>query len=172
MGRRKFYCDGQAGISENPPSLVCLAEAVDLSDFERDVLLLAASVELDPSFGDLFAAASGNAAFRLPTFALAMTVLDDPAWDAMAPHRPLRYLNLIELRGADGIVSAPLSVPERVVNFIKGLNHLDAVLGALVTAFDVDPTVRPAVSQQGSTRNAGYSTMKNESPANRSSSNA
>jgi ATPase family associated with various cellular activities (AAA) len=135
---------------EARPALDQLGELIGLSAFEREVLVLASAVELDPSFAELFARAAGNVACRYPTFALAMSMStsEDAAWDAMTPHRPLRYLNLIEVRGGEGIVSAALSVPERVVNFLRGLNHLDAAIASRSTSLDVSPDVFPAASQE------------------------
>src|SRR5262249_45976682 len=49
-----------------PPALVSLAERTGLSRFERDVLLLCAAVELDPSIRVLCAAAHGSEAMPYP----------------------------------------------------------------------------------------------------------
>ena len=68
-----------------PPALVALAQRTGLSRFERDVLLLCAATELDPSIRGLCADVHGNDAMAYPTFALALTVLPDPAWEALAP---------------------------------------------------------------------------------------
>ena len=65
-----------------PPALVSLAQRTGLSRFERDVLLLCAATELDPSIRGLCADVHGHEAMTYPTFALALTVLPDPAWEA------------------------------------------------------------------------------------------
>ena len=130
LARQADQLAGQAP----PPELVTLAARVGLSRFERDVLLLCATAELDPSVRGLCAAAHGNEAMTYPTFALALTVLPDPAWDALTPHGPLRTWRLIEVSQARGeaLVSAPLRTDERIVNYLKGIDHLDARLRALV----------------------------------------
>ena len=117
-----------------PPALVTLAARLGLSRFERDVLLLCATAELDPSVRGLCAAAHGNEAMTYPTFALALTALPDPAWDALTPDGPLRTWRLIEVSQARGeaLVGAPLRTDERIVNYLKGIDHLDARLRALV----------------------------------------
>jgi hypothetical protein len=117
-----------------PPALVSLAERTGLSRFERDILLLCAAVELDPSIRGLCAAAYGNEAMPYPTFALALSVLPDPAWDATAPDGTLRAWRLIEVSRpwGESLISAPIRTDERIVNYLKGLDHLDARLRALV----------------------------------------
>ncbi len=117
-----------------PPALVALAQRVGLSRFERDVLLLCAAVELDPSVRGLCADVHGNDAMAYPTFALALTVLPDPAWEALAPQGLLREWRLIEINRpwGESLISSPLRTDERTVNHLKGLDHLDARLHALL----------------------------------------
>ena len=117
-----------------PPALVTLAERTGLSRFEHDVLLLCAATELDPSIRGLCAAVHGNQVMGYPTFALALTVLPDPAWEALSPDGVLREQRLIEVDRARGesLISAPLRTDERIVNHLKGLDHVDARLHALL----------------------------------------
>jgi hypothetical protein len=116
-----------------PPALVTLGQRAALTRFERDILLMCAAAELDPSIRGLCAAAQGNPAMTYPTFALAMTVLPAPAWDALAPGGRLRDLRLIEVNRpwGESLISSPLRTDERIVNYLKGLDHLDARLSAL-----------------------------------------
>ena len=113
------------------PALIFLIQALGLSRFESQILLLCAAVEFDPSFSDLYARLQGKEATEsgseMPTFALALTVLEDPAWNALAPDGPLRYWRLIEIDqpGFQSLISSPLRADERVVGFLKGLNRLD-----------------------------------------------
>lgn len=125
--------DAAAG-SVPPPALVALAQRTGLSRFEHDVLLLCAATELDPSIRGLCAAVHGNDAMAYPTFALALTVLPDPAWEALAPDGALREQRLIEVdrpRG-ESLISSPLRTDERIVNHLKGLDHIDARLHPLL----------------------------------------
>jgi len=118
-----------------PPALVLLAERLGLSAFERDTVLLCAAAELDPATELLFASTQGGVARGFPTFSLALRVLDDPTWDALSPHRPLRYARLLEINqpGATPLTAAALRADERIVSFLKGLNVLDERVAALVT---------------------------------------
>ena len=117
-----------------PPALVTLAERTGLSRFEHDVLLLCAATELDPSIRGLCAAVHGNEVMGYPTFALALTVLPDPAWEALSPDGALREQRLIQVDRVRGesLISAPLHTDERIVNHLKGLDHVDARLHPLL----------------------------------------
>ncbi len=123
-----------AAQSTPPPALVSLAQRVGLTRFERDVLLLCAAAELDPSVRVLYADVHGNEAMTYPTFALAMTVLPDPAWEALSPEGALREWRLIDIHRpwGESLISSPLRTDERIVNHLKGLDHLDARLNALL----------------------------------------
>jgi hypothetical protein len=123
-----------------PPALLLIAERLGLSAFERDTLLLCASAELDPATESLFAAVQGGPARAFPTFSLALRVLDDPTWDALSPHRPLRYARLLEINqpGATPLTAAALRADERIVNFLKGMNILDERVAALVMPVAAD----------------------------------
>src|SRR3982751_5729480 len=76
---------------EPPPALVILSERLGLSRFEQQVLLLCAAVELDTRIATLCARAQDDMNKSYPTFALALSALDEPTWDALSPQRPLRY---------------------------------------------------------------------------------
>lgn len=135
-----------------PPALIQLQRIFGLSAFERDTLLLAAAPEFDPGLPALCVDALGMTASPYPTFALALMALDDPAWDAIAAHRPLRHARLIEIARATGaaLTASPLRAEDRAVNFLKGPNVLDERLTTLVSlvpagrANDLAPSQRAA----------------------------
>jgi hypothetical protein len=54
-------------------------------------------MELDSEVAALCAQANRSPHQPYPTFALAMRLFDDPAWDVLSPERPLRYWRLIEV---------------------------------------------------------------------------
>ncbi len=128
-----------------PPALAAIARAFGLSVFERDVLLLCAAVEIDTRLPALCAAASGQPAV---TFALAMSLLDAPSWDVLSPARPLLYWGLVEPdRSAGcGLVVSPLRADQRIVNAIRGLDHLDERLLPVVEV--VTPVAVPLPASQ------------------------
>ena len=121
-----------------PPALRLLADACGLSTFERQTLLLCAAMEIDSGFGALCARAQGDPAKPYPTFAMALALLEEPSWEALAPERPLRALRLLEVgqSGSQPLIAAPLRIDERVAAFLKGLNYLDERLASLCTPVD------------------------------------
>ncbi|MFC5148209.1 ATP-binding protein [Streptomyces aureoversilis] len=136
----------RAAAADPPPALVSLGGLLGLSAFERHALLLCAAPELDPGFAELCAAAQGDPSLPCATFALALSVLPEPAWDVLSPYRGLRYWRLVDVDRAAGrtLVTSPLRADERIVNHLKGLDYLDERLESLVTL------VRPAPGGAGS----------------------
>ncbi len=128
-----------AETADPPPALVILGRRFGLSRFERDVFFLCAAMELDTRVPVLCARAQDDPQRNYPTFALAMALFDNPAWDVLSPERPLRYWRLLEVNplGAQSLVTSPLRVDERMVNYIKGLNYLDDRLSPMLVPFEV-----------------------------------
>jgi hypothetical protein len=114
------------------PALEAVAGAFSLSPFERDILLLCAGVELDREVAQLCAAAQGDPSCLYPTFGLALAVLPNPHWSALAPNAPLRRWRLIEPAIGPALTLAPLRIDERIMHHLAGISHLDERLAALV----------------------------------------
>ena len=134
-----------------PPPLVILSQRFGLSRFERETLLLCVAMELDSAAAALCAQANGNSQQAYPTFALALRLFDEPAWDVLSPERPLRYWRLLEVMqtGAQPLTTSPLRADERIVNYVKGLNYLDDRLIPLLTPLDMtDAEITLPPSQQ------------------------
>ena len=123
------------------PALVLLATRFGLSTFERDLSLLCVAMHLDTRMAELCASAQGDPSSRSPTFALALTLFDNPAWEALAPDRPLRFWRLVEVRGGplQPLTTSPLLADERIVNYCKGLNTPDGRLSELFVPFVFSP---------------------------------
>lgn len=117
-----------------PPALVLLSQRLGLSRFERDIVLLCTALELDTRIAGLCAQAQDNPARPYPTFALALSLFNEPAWEALSPERPLRYWRLIEINqpGSQPLTTSALRADERIVSYIKGLNYLDDRLSLLL----------------------------------------
>lgn len=124
----------QAESNEPPPALMILAHRLGLSRFEQQVMLLCAAMDLDPRIPSLCARAQCDPHKPYPTFALALTLFDEPLWNALSPQNPLRYWRLIEINqpGATPLTTSALRADERIVNYLKGLNYLDDRLAPLV----------------------------------------
>ncbi|MFD4584341.1 ATP-binding protein [Streptomyces sp. NPDC058434] len=112
--------------------LDALVDCFRLTAFERDVVLLAAAAELDPTTGSRCAAASGDPARAHPTFSLALAALHDPHWSALTPVSPLRRWRLVELDDETRLTTSRLRLDERVLHLLVGSPYLDARLHGLL----------------------------------------
>ncbi len=131
----------EAEKMDPPPALVILSQRFGLSPFERDLLLLCAAPELDTRIPELLAWAQEDPERKYPTFALALALFDDPAWDAISPEGQLRYWKMLEVDQSSGqpMISCQLRLDQRFVDYIKGLNYLDPILLPLTIPLDVRP---------------------------------
>lgn len=101
-----------------------------LTPTERGVLCLAAGAELDAALSDQIVKATSK---PQPDVSLAQVLFGAAGWDALCPAAPLRRCRLIEVVGAGPFLHRHLEVDERVLNFLMGLNYLDARLEGLVS---------------------------------------
>jgi AAA+ superfamily predicted ATPase len=115
-----------------PAAIDVVTELFGLSGFERDVLLLAAGVELDAELARACAQAQGSAQCAHATFALALGALEGGHWNALAPIAPLRRWQLLEIDDGPGITTGRLRIDERILHYLAGVNYLDPRLQALL----------------------------------------
>jgi hypothetical protein len=115
-----------------PAAIDTIANLFQLSAFEREVLLLAAGVEMDAQLAALCAQAAGYPQRPWATFGLALAALPNPHWSALAPPEPLRRWRLLETDDGGGLTSARLRIDERILHFIAGLNYPDHRLQPLL----------------------------------------
>ncbi len=141
-----------AETNEMPPAMTILSQRFGLSRFEQELLLLCAARDLDTRIDRLCARAQHDVTRNYPTFALALVMFDDPLWDALSPDRPLRYWNLIEVNqtGGQSLTSSALRADERVVNYLKGLNHLDDRVARLISPLPVQSEIAELPESQKS----------------------
>jgi AAA+ superfamily predicted ATPase len=121
-----------ASVMPFPSALQELAIAFNLSDFERDVLLLCAGMELQPNFDSLCAEAQGNGELSYPTFNLAMSALTAPHWSAISPDNPLRRWQLIEIVRGKTITHSALRINERILHYLIGVDCLDEAFKGII----------------------------------------
>lgn len=119
---------------EQPAAIDRLSQLFGLSAFERDILLLCAGAEMDSEIAVLCGTASGHSHPSSATFGLALSVLPEPHWSALAPGRPLRRFQLVNLAAGHGLTSAALRIDERVLHYLAGTNALDVRLETLLRA--------------------------------------
>jgi hypothetical protein len=136
--------------NEPLPALVLIKRRFGLSVFEQDVLMLCTAMELDTTIPAMCARAQDDAGKPFPTFALAMSLFNDPTWDAISGQRPLRYWRLIEINRMmnQPLITSPLRGDERIINFIKGLNYIDERIAKVSAPFNTVGEIVLPPSQQ------------------------
>jgi len=122
-----------------PGALDTICASFGLTPFERDVLVLAAAVELDPTTPARCAAASGDPRRPYPTFSLALAALRDPHWSALAPVAPLRHWSLVEPVDDGPLVTSRLRIDERVLHYLTGVRYLDVRLQGVARSVEPPP---------------------------------
>lgn len=127
--------------NDPPPALLILTQRLGLSHFDQQVLSLCVAMELDTQIASLCAQAQDDLSKPYPTFALAFALFDDPDWNALSPHAPLRHWRLLEINqpGVQPLTTAALGADERIVNYIKGLNYIDDRLTPLLDPIGTEP---------------------------------
>jgi hypothetical protein len=88
-----------------------------LSNFERNILLACAALELDSNFAALCGEAQGDRQRGL-TLHLLLTALPQAQWSAFTPDAPLRYWRLIELGTGTTLMQSPLRIDERILHYL------------------------------------------------------
>jgi hypothetical protein len=138
-----------ASTAKPKPAFLILADRFGLSAFEQNILMLCAAMELDTRIATLCAAAQNNPNRPFPTFALAMALFNDPSWDAVSPHRPLRAFRMVDVvqNGMTPFTQAPLRADERIVGFIVGIDEIDERFRPYLVPFDTPVTAESSVSE-------------------------
>ena len=122
-----------------------------LTPFERQLLVLAAAVELDGELAAL-AGALQHADDPHPTFGLALAALPDAHWDALAPRSPLRRRRLLELGAGPTLASRPLRLDERILHYLTGIHAWDERLEGLLRGSRRRPARTLAATPRGRAR--------------------
>ena len=108
--------------------LDALVTCFGLTAFERDLVLLTAAQELEPTAAARCAAACGDPERAHPTFSLALAALDEPHWSALPPVSPLRRWRILEPDDVSRLTTTRLRLDERILHFLLGSPYLDARL--------------------------------------------
>ena len=132
----------RAADTPEPAALGALVRCFGLTPFERELVLLLAAAELEPTTGSRCAAACGDPERAYPTFSLALAALGEPHWSALTPVAPLRRWRLVELDDETRLTTTRVRLDERILHFLAGSAYLDARLHGMlsrVTAPDALP---------------------------------
>jgi hypothetical protein len=126
---------GEQPITDIPPSinfgmsapsaLEQLCTIFNLTAFERNVLLLCAALEFDPSLGSLCGQVVGDMKIAYPTMILAMQVLPGADWSFWAVDASLRHWRLIQIEGGVTATQSPIRIDERIFHYLLGFRTQD-----------------------------------------------
>ncbi|MFE0189026.1 AAA family ATPase [Streptomyces sp. NPDC058989] len=145
-------------------TLDSLTSCFGLSPFEREIVLLAAAAELDPTTGARCAAASTDPGHTYPTFALALAALGDPHWSALTPVAPLRRWRLIDLDDETRLTTSRLRLDERILHFLVGSPYLDAKLHGLLRRTTAPGSLPPSYDTAAHRVAAGWAGAGPDAP--------
>jgi len=113
---------------DSPPAIEQLTDLFELSEFERDILLLCAGIEMDSKLATQCCEVQGRQQRPYATFGVALSALPAAHWSALTPLRPLRGYRLLEMESGYSFTSAPLRIDERILHYLAGVNFLDSRL--------------------------------------------
>jgi hypothetical protein len=112
------------------PAAIHVATLWALSAFERELLVVAAGIEIDSGLRSAVARAQGVAPERALglDFALALACLPAPHWDAVSLQGPLRRGGLLQVDTSGGLAHAQWRIDERVLHHLTGVAAFDPAL--------------------------------------------
>ncbi|WP_151769754.1 ATP-binding protein [Streptomyces abyssomicinicus] len=125
-------------------ALDALVDCFGLTAFERDLILLTAAEELDPTTAARCAAACGDPRRAYPTFSLALAALAEPHWSALTPVAPLRRWRIVETADESRLTTSRLLLDERILHFLLGSPYLDTRLHGRLRRVPVPDRLPPS----------------------------
>jgi AAA+ superfamily predicted ATPase len=135
------------------PTIEILGRLFRLTNFEKDVLLLAAAPDFDPVFERIFAYVQDDATRRYATTHLALSLLgetrelsaaSDSQWNAFTPESPLRRYRLLNPPARVSSKSLDeLRVEPRIRDYLVGINRVDEQVAPMLRNLEA-PSFVPA----------------------------
>ncbi|MER6090214.1 ATP-binding protein [Streptomyces bluensis] len=155
-----------AGVPDAAPAVAgpgtapldALAACFGLTPFERDLVLLTAAHELEPTTAARCAAACGDRERAYPTFSLALAALEEPHWSALTPVAPLRRWRIVELDDETRLTTSRLRLDERILHFLLDSPYLDARLHGHLRRVPVPDALPPSYDLAANRVAAGWTT--------------
>lgn len=132
--------EAKATSSQTSPELDRLSQLLNLSQFERQVLLLCVSAELEFSVLRLCAEAQKEIKKTYPTFTLAFALfpeLQSQHWRATKPTSPLRKWDLLRVQPELTLMTNSLKVSDWVTHYLLGESYLSQELIGLIHQLDI-----------------------------------
>lgn len=111
------------------PALEILCKKFNLSEFEKNILLLTAAVELDSRFFQLIGNINNSGQ---PSFSLAFSLFKNSHWNVLSNFSPLRYWKMIEIGNSAILTRAALKIDEHILHYITGIPYLHELLSIYI----------------------------------------
>lgn len=114
-------------------ALAQLCHCFNLSQFERDILLLCVGIEIEPNFSYLCAEAQKHSPTQnYPTLALALAVFPHSSWSVLSPQNPLQYWQLIQIEPEITLTQSSLTIDPRILCYLLGEPATDNSLTGII----------------------------------------
>jgi AAA+ superfamily predicted ATPase len=140
----KDFISNTARRNNFVPAIEILSKAFKLSEFEKDMLLLCAAVELDSETSRLCSKihhdSVGNNMDGIihPTFALGFAIFfRTNHWSALLPTSPLRRYQLLKFVNSHHQLSGPLvylpvMISEQIIHYLLGLAYSETEISGII----------------------------------------
>ncbi len=131
----KLFVNGKPFVS----NLDRLCRSFGLSNFERQVLLLAAARESDGDFARLCGLAYGNENMTFPSLYMALSVLPNSNWNICSLNSVLFRWELIRIvqNPTQPRNFQPITIDERIMDYLLGFSEIDRRLKQYVTLVEL-----------------------------------
>ncbi|TXE07848.1 ATP-binding protein [Gelidibacter salicanalis] len=123
-------------ISHRKPNLDVLVERCQLSEFEKNILLVCAGIELNSTYSQLISNIQGNPEAVYPSFNLLLSGFCSTHWDAISPISPLRKWDLIHFNSGTLLANQPMKIDEGILHYLTGFSFLEEQLASLIKRDD------------------------------------
>jgi hypothetical protein len=123
------------GIRDNmhrKPNLDILVQQFQLSEFEKNILLVCAGVELSSEYSQIISKIQGSAEAVYPSFNLLLAGFCTSHWDAISPNSPLRKWDLIHFSAGTLLANQPMRIDEGILHYLTGFSFLEAPLSSVI----------------------------------------
>lgn len=108
-----------------PFALDSLCRQFNLSEFERDILLLCVGMELDPDFPGIITQATDSSPQNYPTLSLVLTAFPQIDFSILKRQSPLQYWQVIEISPGITLTQSPLKIDPYILCYLLGESDID-----------------------------------------------
>ncbi|MBP6237633.1 MAG: ATP-binding protein [Saprospiraceae bacterium] len=101
-----------------------LVSRYQLSDFERDVVILASGLELSAEFNKQFSQVFNYQGLTYASYNMALKHLDNAHWDALVENGPLRRYKIIKTFSDELFINNRFTLDDYILQYITGFGGL------------------------------------------------